>query len=137
MYIYIGADRMHLVPTRELGRVGVRVARRVHERTRHDRAAALERRADRVQLLRLEPELGLEVVQRRRSGRGEVPEQERPVFGSSLHPRELRARDRVDQPRDILRDEQVLAAVDLENEVAALPELPEPRELRPRPLPET
>src|SRR5204862_7268943 len=51
-------------------------------------------------------------------------------------PLELRAADRVEQPSHLAGDEQVLAAVYAEHEVAAGAELAEPGELRPRPLPE-
>ena len=50
-----------------------------------ERSAAFERRAQRLQLLRLEPQLGLQVVEGRRAGSGEVLEEGRPL-GLALHP---------------------------------------------------
>src|SRR5436305_14109465 len=53
-----------------------------------------------------------------------------------LHPGELGPADRIDERRDLIGDEEALAAMDREDEVPARAELAEPLELRRRPLPE-
>src|SRR5580765_1931556 len=125
---------MRLVPAGENARVPVR--RLVHDRAGDDRAATLERMAEALQFLRRQPELGLKVVELRRTCVGEMAQQPRPALVLGFHARELGAADRVEQRSDLLGDEQALAAVDREDQVGARAELAEPRELRRGPLPE-
>src|SRR5204863_9871529 len=87
--------------------------------------------AQALQLLRREPELDLQVLELRRAGFCEMLQQR--VVGVAL---ELRAAERIEQRQELRGNEQVLAAVDGEDHVPARAQLPEPRELRPGPLPE-
>ena len=66
----LGRLREALVPARQLARVAVRVL--VHDAAGDDRAAALERCAQPLQLSRREAELELQVVEVGRPGLGEV-----------------------------------------------------------------
>jgi hypothetical protein len=104
----------------------------VDDAPRDDRPAALQRPAQLLQLLRREAQLELQVLQLGRAGLGEMPQQR-----IVLMPLELRPAEWVEQPRNLLRDEQALAAVDREGRVPARAELAEPGVLRPRPLSET
>src|SRR5205823_13145993 len=103
----------------------------VDDAPRDERPAALQRRPETLQLLGREPELDLQIPQLRRPRRGEVPQQ-RVV----LQPLELGSANGIQQPRDLRRDEQVLAAMHRQHEVAASAELAEPGVLRARPLAE-
>src|SRR6476469_2517742 len=108
----------------------------VHDRAGDQRPAALERHADALQLLGREGQLRLQVVELRRPGVREMTQEPRPALALQLHPRKLGAADRVEQRRDLVSDEEALAAVDGEDEVASSAKLPEPRELRGGPLAE-
>src|SRR5437763_1383203 len=136
MYIYITRAGIDLIPPRQLARVRVPLAGRHLKRARDDRAAAFERRARRLQLPRLQIELDLQVLDAGRPGDREMVEQAVPVGSCGAHPLDLRAADRIEQRRDRLADEQVLAAVNGDDEVAAFRKLAEPRPLRARPLAE-
>src|SRR5919198_29169 len=104
----------------------------------HDGAAELEREEDCLQLLRLQVELDLQVLGRRRARGEEVVEDACPLGRVRPHALDLRAADRVEERRRLLGYEQVLAAVvDLEPvDTVAVGELAEPRPLGRRPLAE-
>src|SRR6476661_748832 len=99
--------RVRLVPTEEETRVPVRTL--VDERPRDDRSAALERRADALQLLRGKSQLRLEVLELGRAGVGEVLEQSRPALLGRRHARDLGPADRVEERGDLVRHEEALA----------------------------
>src|SRR5436190_19990232 len=65
-----------------------------------------------------------------------MAEEPRPFRVVRLHAGDLGAADRVHEPRDILGDEQALAAMHREDRIAARAELAEPGVLRRGPLPE-
>ena len=125
---------IELVPAREHARMQVRLL--VDDAAGDHRAAALERRAQLLELLRLQLELELKVLQLGRAGLAQVAQQAGRAGIVRLHPVELGARERVDQPRRLVRDEQVLSAVDGEDGITACAESAEPRVFRSRPLAE-
>src|SRR5919197_495869 len=131
MYIYIDRAGIDVIPARELARVRVSLAGRHLQRTRDDRSTAFERRPNQLQLFRLQVELDLEVFERGRPCDAEVIEQALPIRSRGAHPLDLGAADRIEQRRDAVRHEQVLAAMNRDDEVAAFGELAEPRPLRP------
>ncbi len=63
----------------------------------HQRAAALERRAQRPELFVLQPELELDVIGDRRPGVGQVSQQPGPGRILGLHPRQLGPADGIDE----------------------------------------
>ena len=116
--------------------MGVTSPRRHLRRARDDRAAALQRRAQRLQLLRLELELDAGDPRccdgpAPRGGRAADPSRDRPR--ASARSRRGRSDRAARRP---LGHEEVLAAVDRDDEVAALRELAEPRPLRRGPVAE-
>src|SRR3989442_588192 len=134
MYIYITRAGIDLIPARQLAREPVRVL--VDNAPGDDRPTPLERRPDRLQLFRLQPELRLQIAELRRARLGQVAEQKRPVRVGALHTRDLGAADGIEQRRYLVRDERALPAVHVDDEIAARADLAEPAELRRRPLPE-
>src|SRR6266542_6608879 len=66
----VGRLRKDLIPARELARVPMRIL--VDERARDHRPGALERPAQALQLLRLQPQLDLQVFELRRARLREV-----------------------------------------------------------------
>ena len=122
---------MDLLPACKLACVPVR--RLIDDAPRDDRAAAIERRAEPLQLLGTQPEFGLEVLQLGRGHLREVAPSPRPAGIRLFHPLRFGAADRVEQHGQVLGHEQVLAAVDGEDSVSAGAELAEPGELRRRP----
>src|SRR5439155_15070608 len=122
--------RNHLIPARKLARVPVRVL--VDDAPGDQRAAALERSPELFQLLRAQAELELDVLELGRPRVRKVAKQ----LGILLRALELCPAKRVEQPDDLRRDEQVLAAMHAWNQVPARAELSEPRELCPGPLAE-
>src|SRR5690349_22143476 len=107
------------------------------QRARDDRAEPLRRCAQRLQLLPLEPELGAQVAGAGWSRGGEMIQQPGPAAVGSAHALDLRAADRVEQARHLAGHEQVLAAVDRGDQVAAPGELAEPWPFRRWPRGET
>src|SRR6476469_5400311 len=96
------------------------------QRARDDRAAPLQRCAQRLQLLPLEPELGAQVLDAGWPRGGEMIQQPGPAAVRGAHALDLRAADRVEQARHLPGHEQVLAAVDRGDHIAAPGELAEP-----------
>src|SRR3954462_15026838 len=127
---------MDLFPARELARVGVSRTGRHLERARDDRAAPLERQAQQLQPLRLEAELAANVLEARGAGLREVVEQPTPVPFLRVHALDLATADRVERRGHLVRDEQVLAAMNGNHRESAFGELAEPRPLRPGPFAE-
>src|SRR6476661_2089624 len=103
------------------------------QRARDDRAAPLQRYAQRLQLLPLEPELGAQVLDAGWPRGGKMIQQPGPAAVRSAHALDLRAADRVEQARHLAGHEQVLAAVNRGDQVAAPSELAEPRPFGRRP----
>src|SRR5256714_9809897 len=126
--------RVRLVPAKEEARVPVGLL--VDERPRHDRPAALERRAEALELLRCQGQLRLKVLELGGTGVGKVLEQPRPAFLGRRHARDLGPADRVEERGDLVRHEEALPPVDGEDEMPASAELAKPRELRRGPLTE-
>src|SRR5262245_38669261 len=126
--------RVHLVPAREQARVPVRLL--VGDGTRDDGPAALERRAQTLQLLRGQRKLRLQVVELGRTCLRQVAQQPRPALVCGLHPLELGPADRIEHGRDLVADEEALSAVDRQDQMPSRTELPEPGELRRGPLAE-
>jgi hypothetical protein len=103
------------------------------EASADERAAELERMAQELELLRLQPELSLQVVERRRTGVGEMAQQRCPLL-VLLHAGELIAADRVDEAKRLVREQDRLALVHLQLvHVGPLGELEVPGVLRRRP----
>src|SRR4029453_1492548 len=95
-----------------------------------DRAAPLQWNAQRLQLLGLQIELGLEILQGRRSRPVQVLEQRSP-FGLAGHTRELGTADRICECKRRLAEEDRLAVVDAELvHIGPLGKLEVPRVLR-------
>ena len=85
-----------------------------HDRPRHERPAALERRAQRTQLLVLQAELDLDVVGDRRPGVGEVCQQPGPARVFARHPCQLGAADRINEDQQLVAQQDRLAAVNVQ-----------------------
>src|SRR4029450_87527 len=111
--------REDLVPARQNAGVPVRLL--VDDAAGDDGAAVLERRAQAPELLRRQPELELQVLDLRRPGLGQGPQQR--VAGARS---QLAAAERVEQARRLVGHEQALAAVHGERGVAAGAQLAEP-----------
>jgi len=121
---------MSLVVALQLARVAMSAAAELDVHfAAHDGADPLEPRTQSPQLFRREVELDLEVVQRRRAGRREMPYEEVVLVAG-----ELRAAERVDERKRLAREEDRFPAMDAQLvDVRAPRELEVPRVLRPRP----
>src|SRR6266536_1180608 len=137
MYIYITGTRMDVIPARQLARMSMALAGRYGEGACDDRAAPFERRAQALELLRLEVELDPQVFDVRRACGGQMVEEAVPLGIRRAHPLDLCTSDRIEQPRDLVGDEQVLAAVHGDDDVTTFREVAEPRPLRPGPVSES
>src|SRR5215469_16946048 len=99
------------------------------QRAGEDRTAALQRAAQRVQLLPLELQLDAQVLDAGGPGVSEMVQQPPPAGVGGAHAGDLGPAYRVDQVCHLAGYQQVLAPVHRRDEIAAVAELTEPRPL--------
>jgi hypothetical protein len=124
-----GTAGVNLVPASQFARVRVALSGGDLGRPGDDHAAALERRAQRLELLPLERQFGAQVLDVRRARRRQMVEQAAPAGVGGAHPVKFGAADGVEQIRGFGGDQQVLAPVHRDADVTALDDLAEPRPL--------
>ncbi len=123
-------SRVRLVPARQLAGMRLPLPRGDVQRTRDDHAAPLHRRPQGVQLLPLHPQFDAQVLDARRPGAGQVVKEPGRVAVGGAHARGLGAADRVEKPCRVAGYEQVLGAMDRNDQVATLRQFAEPRPFR-------
>ena len=110
--IRFAVARVGLIPAGQLARIRVSLTSGHVQRARDDRAAPLQRGAQRIQFLPFEPELYPQVLDAGRPGGGQMVQQPAPARIGSAHAADLGPADRVKQAGDLAGHEQILAAVD-------------------------